>query len=120
MLFAVPKQLFLLVRMLTQFSVEQLQTLIELRFEILNSPPLLVECGLSLGTPFFQAERNGRVPLIGGDDIQSLVVHGSCALSVNCWGSAWGNGAGSALLLPNRHTEASRRQRPHCNRGGSR
>lgn len=73
-------QLFVLVGLFGQFAGENLQALIELRFERSDAIALFIEGRLRHGTPLFQPERNGRVPLIGGGDIQSVVVHVCCAL----------------------------------------
>ena len=49
--------------------------MIEVCFERADAIALFIESGLRLGAAFFQPERNGRVPLIGGGDFQSVVVH---------------------------------------------
>lgn len=80
LLLPVAGELVLLVGLVAEFAGEQFQTLVELRFQFADTIPLLFERGLRLGAALFQAERNGRVPLVGGGDFQSLVVHGCCAL----------------------------------------
>lgn len=44
-------------------------------FESANAIALFIESSLRLSAAFFQSERNGRMPLIGRGDFQSVVVH---------------------------------------------
>lgn len=79
--FAVAGQLIVLLRVFAELAGDQIQALVELRFELLDPAPLFVQSLLRLGATLFQPQRKARVPLIGGGgDFQSVVVHGYCAL----------------------------------------
>ena len=80
LLFAVVGEDFVLMRLVAEFAREQVQALIELRFQLPDAGPLFVERGLCLRAAFFQAAREIGLPLVGGGDFQSLVVHRCCAL----------------------------------------
>lgn len=90
-----------------------------MRFEQPNAIALFVEGRLRVGPPLFQPKRNGRLPLIGGGDFQSLVVH--VVLRATSWltGIAWGDGVTTTQQCADGDAKLAQNV-PHCNRGGSR
>jgi hypothetical protein len=103
---------FVLADMIVELLRQLIEILIELGFELANSRALFVERPLRLGSPFFEPAREGGLPLGGGGDFQSLVVHGvhrACRGSVRA-----GDSSRAAGCL--QRAARLRGKGPRCNR----